>query len=162
MIFKMMGYVYSSKKLKWKKVIEKFGLKWKGNMETFIWEGNGNKLVAYYLRVADITKDTVLFAEGSAEWMEAYSNYWKGEQVEVLEDFPSWCDVKKEGVKPTMDAELSPRERFNNWLRRERHYVENLTTKWNYYGKIAPEGFYMAACKDLEERSKLMMEELGI
>lgn len=163
MIYKMLGHVYSSKKVKWKKIIEKHGLKWKGNMNRFIWEGNENKLVMYCLRIADVTKEVVLYCEGKDDWKEGFEEYWKGTpQMEVLEEIPKWCDVQSGDIAEEERMKvLNPMEEFNKWLKRERHYVENLKTKWNYYGKVAPECFYKSAVKDFEERAKVKLDEIS-
>jgi len=155
----MKGYAYSRIKDNWKKIHKKHGLKWEGNMERFVWRGEKDVLTCYFKRMADVTVEAVVMVESVEEtefYFEAMDFWEQAVDVLTVKNPPDWCGFKEEKKGD------SPLELFAKWYRKEKYRVSLLEGYGNYYGKPAPEGFLMAAWKDLAERTEEKKKELGI
>ena len=149
-IFHMKGAIYSKHKVDWKKVLKAYDMKWRGDMTTWIWEGEGEKLVAVFDRDMSVgergvTLDAYLKWEGNSEssdFKEAFIDYWeKIPGVNAIDKMPDEQEI------------ANSEEAMEKWIQKERGRIERMRTeKSPYTGMPAPEGYILAAERDLEEK----------
>ena len=152
LIYHMTGAIYSANKHEWKKVYGVYGLKWVGDQETWVWLGDGEKMVAFFEANEYGKKEAIVMWEGDSEteFYCDFKEFWSDVKgAEVLDELPSDKNVSDEELK--------------NWIMFNKPDYEAMR-KPSILGTHsgAPDEYVDAARKDYEVRLAKKKEELGI
>ncbi len=125
--FSFDGAVYSDNKDSFKKILRKYGLKWKGTMGDFVWIGEKDKVIAEFER--DRERDVTISAKLT----------WNGrKKTDFLKELESWAkevggEAEKVSKKKAPDRKVQKELEFWDSLNKpdeERLRAEGRPESW--------------------------------